>query len=289
MTKLDLLNIPEAYAARNSDGPNNVDLMSAADLEGLDNIGQVSDIILSNDGRVQALVVSVGGFLGRGEQDVALTMDQVSYAANSDDQQRIYVVVTTPSDALSDAPAFFRDRAERRDSPQCAAAGGISDRETVAGTHLGLDNPATGTGPTAFVAAKMARDGYDQIGVSAEQLVGMAVFGTDEGSVGTITELILDENGGISNVFINFGGFLDVGSSQMSVSFDEWAVLSNQGQSDLRSILTRHANRFRRSPTIARTTKGFVGTQLTQKALRPRRRSICRVAPQIKYRHTTSI
>ncbi|WP_103334314.1 PRC-barrel domain-containing protein [Pseudotabrizicola formosa] len=103
--------IPEAYAARNSDGTNNLALMSEADLEGLDNIGQVEDIVLSNDGRVVALVVNVGGFVGSGDQRVALTMDQVSYSTDSEDPNRIYVVVTTPSDTLANAPNFAADRA----------------------------------------------------------------------------------------------------------------------------------------------------------------------------------
>ncbi|MFN4130738.1 MAG: PRC-barrel domain-containing protein [Paracoccaceae bacterium] len=224
--------IPEAYAARSSDGTNNLAMMSAADLEGLDNIGEVSDIVLSNDGRVQALVVNVGGFLGSGNQDVALTMDQVSFAADSEDPSRIYVVVTTPSDTLANAPAFSRDRASGQEGMQ---AGGQATQGAYDGATS--QGQAAGTGRTAFVAPTMARDGYDLIGISeisADQLVGQTVFGTNEGSVGTISDLILDEGGAIQNVIIDFGGFLGIGSSQVSVGFDELTFLSNAARSDLR-------------------------------------------------------
>lgn len=38
-----------------------------------DTIGDINEVILDKDGRVQALVVGVGGFLGIGEREVAVT------------------------------------------------------------------------------------------------------------------------------------------------------------------------------------------------------------------------
>lgn len=240
--------IPEAYAARNSDGTNNLALMNEADLEGLDNIGQVDDIVLSNDGRVLALVVNVGGFLGSGDQHVALTMNQVSYAADAADPARIYVVVTTPSDSLANAPAFTRDRADGQSGPQGTQT---AQGATNAGTDAMTQNHEASAGRAAFVAPDMARDGYDQIGIaeiSADMLVGKAVFGTDEGSVGTIDDLILSESGAISNVIIDFGGFLGIGSSQVSVGFDELTFLSNPGRSDLRIYIDATKEQIQAQP-----------------------------------------
>ena len=37
-----------------------------------ENIGDVNDIVIGNDGRVQSVVVGVGGFLGIGEKNVAV-------------------------------------------------------------------------------------------------------------------------------------------------------------------------------------------------------------------------
>jgi len=42
-----------------------------------ENVGDVNDIILSKDGKVQAVVIGVGGFLGLGEKDVAVPMDRI--------------------------------------------------------------------------------------------------------------------------------------------------------------------------------------------------------------------
>ena len=44
---------------------------------GQDTIGKVSDLVVTDDGRVDAIVVGVGGFLGIGQKRVALAWDSV--------------------------------------------------------------------------------------------------------------------------------------------------------------------------------------------------------------------
>jgi sporulation protein YlmC with PRC-barrel domain len=56
----------------------------ASKLEGLDvynnnneKIGDISELIVDNSGKIQAVVIGVGGFLGLGERDVAVPFDQI--------------------------------------------------------------------------------------------------------------------------------------------------------------------------------------------------------------------
>lgn len=58
----------------------------ASNLEGLnvynnnnENIGEINELIIGQDGQIQAVVVGVGGFLGIGERDVAIPFDQVRF------------------------------------------------------------------------------------------------------------------------------------------------------------------------------------------------------------------
>ena len=62
-------------------------------------IGDVKELLLSRDGKIEAVVVGVGGFLGMGEHDVALPFDQVQWI----DQPR--ETRTTTSSGSSAAPA----------------------------------------------------------------------------------------------------------------------------------------------------------------------------------------
>ena len=45
-----------------------------------DKIGEVNDIILDSAGKVDGVVVSVGGFLGMGEHNVMMTMDKIRFS-----------------------------------------------------------------------------------------------------------------------------------------------------------------------------------------------------------------
>src|SRR5690606_10122172 len=64
-------------------------------------IGSVNDLIIDKDGRIVALVVSVGGFLGMGEKDVAIGWDHVTRSGATDDQQ---LRVDVTRDDLLSAP-----------------------------------------------------------------------------------------------------------------------------------------------------------------------------------------
>lgn len=44
-----------------------------------ESIGEIEEVVLSRDGKIEAVVVGVGGFLGMGEHDVALKYDQVKF------------------------------------------------------------------------------------------------------------------------------------------------------------------------------------------------------------------
>ncbi len=45
-----------------------------------ENIGDINDVILAKDGKIELIVVGVGGWLGMGQHDVALRWDQVRFS-----------------------------------------------------------------------------------------------------------------------------------------------------------------------------------------------------------------
>ena len=58
----------------------------ASKLEGLDvynnnneKIGDISELLVDDNGQIQAVVIGVGGFLGMGEHDVAVPFDQIKF------------------------------------------------------------------------------------------------------------------------------------------------------------------------------------------------------------------
>jgi sporulation protein YlmC with PRC-barrel domain len=73
-----------------------------------ENVGHVNDIILGKDGKVQAVVVGVGGFLGLGEKDVAVPMDRIQFAR--DENNNMKFTVSASREELEQAPAFDRTK-----------------------------------------------------------------------------------------------------------------------------------------------------------------------------------
>jgi sporulation protein YlmC with PRC-barrel domain len=69
-------------------------------------IGDINDIIIKSDGKIEGVVVGVGGFLGLGEKNVALRMDQFKVMPEADGRARINVNATV--DELRSAPEFNR-------------------------------------------------------------------------------------------------------------------------------------------------------------------------------------
>jgi sporulation protein YlmC with PRC-barrel domain len=66
-------------------------------------IGDVNDVLLGKDGKVASVIVGVGGFLGMGEKNVALSFDQLKFTNNGND---LVVTSDATKESLQAAPAY---------------------------------------------------------------------------------------------------------------------------------------------------------------------------------------
>lgn len=67
------------------------------------NIGDVNDLVLDKDGKVQSVVIGVGGFLGLGEKNVAMEYGKMKWAERDGDR---WLVADVTMDQLNAMPAF---------------------------------------------------------------------------------------------------------------------------------------------------------------------------------------
>ncbi|MBV0912973.1 PRC-barrel domain-containing protein [Anianabacter salinae] len=65
-------------------------------------IGEVEDLIISQSGQVQGVTVDVGGFLGIGDNEVLVPLDDLRLVQNPDDDE-FYVVTRMSRTAIEDA------------------------------------------------------------------------------------------------------------------------------------------------------------------------------------------
>ncbi|MGB7076211.1 MAG: PRC-barrel domain-containing protein [Xanthobacteraceae bacterium] len=69
-------------------------------------IGEIMDVLVNKSGQVDAAIVGVGGFLGAGEKDVAVSFDAIKSTMKND---KVYLTLDTSKDALKKAPGFKYD------------------------------------------------------------------------------------------------------------------------------------------------------------------------------------
>jgi sporulation protein YlmC with PRC-barrel domain len=79
-----------------------------ASIYGPDNnsIGDVNDVLVGDNGRIRAVVVGVGGFLGVGEKNVALPFTALNIQRDRSSGGIQKVTVSYSKDQLKNAPAF---------------------------------------------------------------------------------------------------------------------------------------------------------------------------------------
>jgi sporulation protein YlmC with PRC-barrel domain len=73
-----------------------------------ENVGDINDVIFDSAGKVNAVVVGVGGFLGMGEKDVAVPLDKITMSKDESGANRF--VISATREQLDAAPAFDKTR-----------------------------------------------------------------------------------------------------------------------------------------------------------------------------------
>jgi len=71
-------------------------------------VGDVNDVLIARDGKIVAVIVGVGGFLGLGEKDVALPFDQLTFA--TDTKGKLAVSTAATKESLQAAPEYVKPK-----------------------------------------------------------------------------------------------------------------------------------------------------------------------------------
>ena len=70
-------------------------------------IGEIEDVLVNQDGKVGALIISVGGFLGVGERNVAVPFSAVNATEKNG---KWYLTMNATKDALKQAQGYKYDK-----------------------------------------------------------------------------------------------------------------------------------------------------------------------------------
>jgi sporulation protein YlmC with PRC-barrel domain len=191
--------------------------------DGWEDIGEINDIVLTREGTVDAVLVDIGGFLGMGERQVALGMENIRFVSDSataDNLNDFFLVVNADRTILEGAPEYTR---------MDAAA---LTEEAPAETNIPVVDQATGATRTdgQDVVAEDAPmvDGYamvDAATITATDLVGARVYGPNNEDVGEISDVVMNDAGQTGQIIVDVGGFLGLGEKPVALESTELTFL----------------------------------------------------------------
>jgi len=185
-------------------------------------IGDIESVYVDGTGKVDLVLVGVGGFLGLGERVVAISWKDLQVSQNGEK-----VVVNMTKDQLKAMPEY-----RYADTKYRGTVFGDSRPVPVDRTM-----PPSSTTPPAAQPdrPRMASGDYNAAGnVAASALVGATVKNQQNETIGTIDEVYVDAAGTAKSVVISVGGFLGVGARHVAMS---WSDL--QLQRDKNSLVVR--------------------------------------------------
>lgn len=76
-------------------------------------------------------------------------------------------------------------------------------------------------------------------GMEASNLIGASVRTTDDDEVGSVSDLIIDENGQVVAIVVGVGGFLGMGEKDVAIGWGEIETSGTSDDQELRVDVTR--------------------------------------------------
>jgi sporulation protein YlmC with PRC-barrel domain len=166
-------------------------------------VGEIKSVALGPDGRVQAVIVGVGGFLGVGEREVAIGWDNLRIRDNGE------VIATDLSEQqLRGLPEYKYADTRQRGS---VFGPGANTQATQS-----ADRAPTTYPPSAW-------------NMRASELIGMDVRNAQNESIGQVRELLVDMRGEIQALVVSVGGFLGLGDRHVAVGWKQFQFNREKG------------------------------------------------------------
>ncbi|WP_322994189.1 PRC-barrel domain-containing protein [Castellaniella sp.] len=194
-----------------------------------ENIGAINDIVMSQNGQVQGVLLDIGGFLGIGAHTVLVDTDDLYFVANTDPSGKpseFFVVASLSREQLKNLPQWKDEKLQIGYAPIA-----VSVRNDTAAAVTPPSDPGVISHPVITSAPDAP---------SAQELTGASVNDSAGASIGKVRDLTLDGDKLIGAV-IDVGGFLGIGSKSVIVPIDTLTVIRKEDHSIVRieTSLTR--------------------------------------------------
>jgi sporulation protein YlmC with PRC-barrel domain len=186
-------------------------------------IGTINDMVVTSGQGLSAVVIGVGGFLGVGTKDVAVDFSELQWSEREDGSRRWVLGAT--AETLAAAPAFIWGESEEA-TGEPALTPEEEEEQLVDGDPnaipvdpaLTTDQPEVQGGSSAVDRTGFSE--FDETGLTAEELRGIGVYGINDQLIGSIGDVVANQDGSFDVVIVDVGGFLGLGAKPVAVGFD---------------------------------------------------------------------
>lgn len=114
--------------------------------------------------------------------------------------------------------------------------------------------PSTATASGTYLTEQGATQ------ISANDYIGSEVYTSADESIGSVTNLILEENGGIIAAVVGVGGFLGLGAKDVAVPMNKITVTRDTANGTIRLTTTETAETLKAAPEFVTMKEKADGT-----------------------------
>lgn len=199
-----------------------------------ENVGNVSDIVVTQDGAVRGVLIDVGGFLGLGARTVMVDMNALNFvttdpAAVAGDNYSL--VVTMSQEELEALPEWDAARLrgfEPRDP------GLMQDQARIAQERVLVESDATRPVEAGGVHDRTGYADLPEQERTVERLMDAPAYSSQGEDIGSVEELVLDAEGRTTHLVMDVGGFLGMATHTVALDIDEVNIMWNAEDDDVR-------------------------------------------------------
>lgn len=255
---------------------NDIDAAHLSETDGdWNDIGEVSDVVMSREGTTESILLDIGGFLGVGEKTVAVNFDELNFVADDNDAGSYFLVFTANQEMLEEAQPFDFDQIGAWTSAAWNDAKATAS-ETATDISASVSNAAEGVEQTAkdamqatenaaaeagneidrtaanLTAPDIKRDGFETYDVgmlTTEMLTGAPLYDINDEWIGEVSELIFDEQGKLKEAVLDVGGFLGIGEKHVVAKMDSLTIKRATDGDELRVYVDATKEQLEEMPT----------------------------------------
>lgn len=199
-----------------------------------ENVGNIDDVVLTQDGELRGVLLDIGGFLGIGARTVMVELDDLYFVSDettAEDLSDFSVVATISREGLEALPEW--DEAQLTNGFATANSGDAT-MAPAADAEMTDDTAMT---DDAAMADESAMDGYAPIAeedLTAERVLGANVYDMNGDNIATVDDLVLGADGEITQAVMDVGGFLGLATYTVALDIDDLDIMWNAEDEDVR-------------------------------------------------------